>query len=58
MDKSEILFLIAVLGFFGISGLDLINLSAKIVNVLYIKIGNLFWLLLITLMFIIINRDN
>lgn len=39
MKRNEILFYISVLGFLGISGLDILNIAAEIINNIYVKIG-------------------
>ena len=53
MKKNEILFWVTIIGFFGINGLDLVNGTVNLVNSLYFKIGNLFWVLLVSVTYFI-----
>ena len=57
MNKNAILFWIALLGFFGITGLDLLNTIDKMISDIYLKLGNLIWIILIGVIYILINKD-
>lgn len=56
MDKNNVLFAITILGFFGITGLELINTILKIIDAIYLKIGNLIWLIIFGMIYILANR--
>ena len=56
MNKSGMLFWIAILGFFGINGLDLANAITKTINELYFKLGNLLWIIIIAGIYLYANR--
>jgi len=58
MDRKDILLGVAILGFFGINGLDVINAVSEFVNGLYLKLGNLLWAIIIVLIWLYQNRKK
>ncbi len=58
MNRQEILFWVTIIGFFGINGLDLLNGASNFINSLYFKIGNLFWVILVAIIYLILNWNK
>ena len=57
MDNEDIMLVITIFGFFGMTGFDLVNATAKIINDLYFKLGNfLFWTILVLVFYLILKK--
>lgn len=57
-NKDSILFWVAILSFFGIKGLDLLNGVINFVNQLYLNLGGWGFLLLIIVIVIITQKKK
>ena len=58
MKRNDILFWIALLGFFGINGLDLLNYLDQFVSDLVFKYGNIVWVMIIGGIYLYLNREK
>ena len=56
MKNEDITLIIALFGFFEITGLGLINVTSKIVNDLYLKLGSLFFWVILILIIHLLNK--
>jgi len=58
MKREDILFWVAILGFFGITGAQLINTISQFINNLYLQLGGLIWVIFIGLLYLLLNWNK